>query len=202
MSKEVNVTSLECYQKKLEAFTVTVKKQFTNPKELIKAVREYQHYMVEVDLTNTAANKEGKVGIPDSAFGTFLAMEPYLEYVKEKIGYEVSEDGKKEEAALSAGKLNADESELFKEVQLLLWNRIAGHVIARYRWEFAYVGNGNRDYVYDALHTSMYVAFVLKMLLRYKPSSYDGSNLVTPKNYFMKYIYADVAEEYRKELNE
>lgn len=187
----------ESYEKVQEKFTLTIQFGMDRPQTQFKAVVGYKNYLRKLDEDNKKKNKNER--IYDTAIRAFLAVQPYLDYVKEKMEYTESGEGADtdEPAKMSIQNLSPVEREVFKEVQLMLWERIERFVISMFPKDIL-----KNRYEYEVLYQTMFVDFSSKMIFRYKPYSPERKMLVRPTTYFAEHIYKNAFTTYQSEKNE
>ena len=175
------------------------------------AVVGYKNYLRKIEAENK--KKPRKERIYDTAIYAFLGAQPYLNRLKEKAGYiEESESDNMSMDDVDASdtiepngskiiidleKLNNIEREVYKEMQLLLWERIEKFVVSQFPKEVM-----KSRFEYEVLYQTMYVDFVEKMIFRYKPYSPDRKSLVRPTTYFMEHIFKNALTTYQSDRTE
>lgn len=176
------------YQEVQHIFALTMETGMDDPQAQRQAVVDYRNYLQ--DINRGDKRKQTDIEKFDKETRAFMAVQPYLDYVKEKIGYmDNSSDG-----TLPIEKLTPLEREVFKEVQLLLWEQIEKFVVSIFPKEIK-----SNKFEKDVLYQTMYVDFASKMIFRYKPYSPERTSIVGPTTYFNDHIFKNALTTYQRD---
>lgn len=180
------------YQEVQHNFALTMETGMDDPQAQRQAVVDYRNYLR--DINRCDKKKLTDIERFDKETRAFMAVQPYLAYVKEKMGYQDNDSDESPNRTICIEKLTPLEREVFKEIQLMLWEQIEKFVVSRFPKEIK-----NNKFEKDVLYQTMYVDFASKMIFRYKPYSPERTSIVRPTTYFNDHIFKNAMTTYQSD---
>lgn len=174
-----------------------MKTEINNPQLQYKATISYKEYLRKLEKNNKRCKRCKQNSI--LSLNAFVAVQPYLAYVKEKTGYamgarNVACGGKK---FPDISRLSLGELKVYKEVQQMLWERIENYVVSCFP-EYIKKDRNKKAELYQI----MYTVFAEKMLFQYEPNFSKRNSPISPTTYFKAYIYRAAFSIYQTEVSE